>query len=195
MNYNYGFSRYGMNGGTVATYDPMVQSQLNQAMRQAQGQTTNVPADPDQVARLFNPDAFAQAAQGQRQNQAMQPRYDVRKRTPRTVQSKDKQASKLLPRSQVLSAEGQVLWPAKAPAEGELGKSRAAAEAAIKAAVKETEGGGKASVQNVVEAKDRLYAYGRPALEKAAAQSRQAAQGLLHFLTSLERVLDSLAGV
>ena len=101
----------------------------------------------------------------------MQPRYDVRKRTPRTVQSKDKQASKLLPRSQVLSPEGKVLWPAKAPAEGELGKSRAEVEAAIKAAVKETEGGGKASVQSVVEAKERLYAYGRPALEKAAVRA------------------------
>src|SRR3954471_1598189 len=107
-------------------------------MRAAQKDPT-AEAEMYQGANLFNPGPFAQAAQDQRQNQAMQPRYDVRKKTPRTVQSKDKQASKLLPRSQVLSAEGKVLWPAKAPAEGELGKSRAAAEAAIKAAAKETE--------------------------------------------------------
>jgi hypothetical protein len=196
QNYNYGFMRYGMAGGAPPAYDPMVQSQLNQAMRQAQGQMNGAaPADPDQAARLFNPDAIVPAAGNPPRNQAMQPRYDVRKKTPRTVQSKDKQASRLLPRSQVLTPEGKVLWPAKAPAEGELGKSRAAVEEAVKAALKETEGGGKASVRSVVEAKDRLYAYGRPALEKASTQSRQAAQGLLHFFTSLERVLDSLAGV
>jgi hypothetical protein len=196
MNYNYGFMRYGMTGAAGSPYDPMIQAQLNRGMRAAQGDMAGGAAgEMFQGGALNRPDAFAQAIQNQRQNQAMQPRYDVRKKTPRTVQAKDKPASRLLPRNQVLSHEGKVLWPAKAPADGELGKSRAAAEEAIRAAVKETEGGGKASVQSVVEAKERLYAYGRPALEKASGQGRQAATGLLHFLTSLERVLDSLAGV
>lgn len=193
QNYNYGFQRYGMSGLGGTPYDSMLQSQFNQGMRAAQHQMANTaPADPDQVANLFNPDPFAQ---GQRPNQAMQPRYDVRKKTRRTVQSKDNQASKLLPRGQVLSADGKVLWPARAPAGGELGKARETAESAIRAAVKETEEGRKASVQSVVEAKERLYDYGRPALKKASGSSRQSAQGLLHFLMSLERVLDSLAGV
>ncbi len=133
--------------------------------------------------------------QNQRQMQAMELRFDVRKRTPRTVHSKERQANKLLTRNQVLSSDGKVLWPSKAPNDGELGKSRAAAEAAIKVAYKEFKASGKASVQNVVEAKELLYSYGHPALDKAAGQSRQAAQSLHHFLSSLERTIDSLGGV
>ena len=60
-------------------------------------------------------------------------------------------------------------------------KSRAAAEAAIKAAFKEFKDDGKASVKNVVEAKELLYAYGHPALDKATKQSRQVAQGTISF--------------
>ncbi len=143
-----------------------------------------------------NPDeATMQAMQNQRQMQAMELRFDVRKKTPKTVQAKQRQASKLLTRSQVLSSDGKVLWPSKAPKDGELGKSRAAAEAAIAVAYKEFKAGGKASVQNVVEAKELLYSYGHPALDKAAGQSRPAAQSLWHFLSSLERAIDSLGGV
>lgn len=114
---------------------------------------------------------------------------------PEPCRRKARQANKLLSRSQVLSSDGKVLWPEKAPGDGELGKSRSAAEAAITAAYKEFKAGGKASVKNVVEAKELLYAYGHPALDKAAGQSRQANHGLLHFLTSLERAIDSLGGM
>jgi ribosomal protein S30 len=140
-------------------------------------------------------EAATQALQNQRQMQAMELRFDVRKRTPKVMQAKERQANRPLPRNQVLSFEGKVLWPNKAPNEGELGKSRTAAEQAIQTAYKEFKAGGKASVQNVVEAKERLYSYGHPAIDKAADQSRQAAQGLHHFLYSLEKAIDSLGGV
>src|SRR5262249_19522085 len=94
----------------------------------------------------------------------------------------------------VLSPEGMVLWPGKVPSEGELGKLKAAAEAAIEAAFKEYKAGGKASVQTVVEAKEQLYSYGRAALDRTARQGRLSAQKLLHFLTGLEQSLDSLGG-
>ena len=111
--------------------------------------------------------AALQAMQNQQQMQAMELRFDVRNMTPKTVQAKERAANKPLTRNQVLSSDGKVLWPGRAPSEGELGKSRAAAEAAIKVAYKEFKADGKASVQNVVEAKELLYAYGHPALEKA----------------------------
>ncbi len=76
-----------------------------------------------------------------------------------------------------------------------LASRRAAAEAAIAVAYKEFKAGGKASVQNVVAAKELLYSYGHPAIDKAAGQSKQAAQSLWHFLSSLERAIDSLGGV
>jgi len=192
-NYNYGFMRYGQGG---SPYDSMMQPVPSPGMMPAPyGGYGPAAAEVYQGADPNIQEAAAQAMQTQRQMQAMEPRYDVRKRTPRAVQSKARQASKLLSRNQVLSSDGKVLWPEKAPSDGELGKSRAAAEAGIMAAYKEFKDGGKASVQNVVEAKERLYSYGHPALDKVSGQSRQAAQGLHHFLFSLERAIDSLGGL
>jgi hypothetical protein len=196
MNYNYGFMRYDQGWGWGSSYQPMMQSQPNFGMGNAgYGVYGPAPAQIHQGADPYTQDAVAQAMQTQRQMQAMEPRYDVRKKTPKAVQSKSRQANKPLTRSQVLSPDGKVLWPGKAPSEGELGKSRAAAEAAIEVAFKEFKADGKTSVHNLVEAKERLFAYGHPALEKAASQSRQSAQKLLHFLSSLEQVLNELGGV
>ena len=192
QNYNYSFSRYGQG---EAPYDNMMQPVPGPGMTPAPYDGYGLSAtELYQAANPNNPEA-AQAMQTQRQMQAMEPRYDVRKKTPRRMQAKARQANKPLTRSQVLSADGKVLWPGKAPSDGELGKSRAAADAAIMAAYKEFKAGGKASVQKVVEAKELLYAYGHPALDKAAGQSRQAGQSLHHFLFSLEQAIDSLGGV
>ena len=195
LNYNYSFMRYGQGGfGGSAGY-PIMQAQSNP------GIGTPVYGVNGQVSGGIYPgdnpyaqEAAAQAMQTQRQMQAIEPRYDVRKKTPRTSQSKARQANTLLPLDKVLSSEGKVLWPGKVPSDGELGKSRDAAEAAIEVAVKEFKTGGKASVQKVVEANERLYSYGHPALDQTARQSRHSAQKLLHFLSSLEHALDSLAG-
>jgi len=196
LNYNYGFMRYGQGVVGGSPYGSMVQLQYNVSAGPTPSDVYGTPgAEIYQGGNQNIQEAAEQALQNQRQMQAMELRFDVRKRTPRTVQAKERQASKLLPRNQVLSSDGKVFWPAKAPSDGELGKSRAAAEAAIKAAFKEYKADGKASVQNVVEAKELLYSYGHPALDMAAGQSRQAAQGLHHFLSSLERAIDSLGGV
>ncbi len=195
-NYNYGFMRYGQGGFGGSAYSPMPQPQYNAGMGTSPYEVYGTPgAEVYQGTNQNMDEAAAQAVQNQQQMQAMELRFDVRKKTPKIVQSKQRQANKLLTRNQVLSSEGSVLWPSKAPNNGELGKSRTAAEAAIKVAYKEFKAGGKASVKNVVDAKELLYAYGHPALEKAAGQSRQAVQGLHHFLSSLERAIDSLGGV
>ena len=146
-------------------------------------------------ANPYVQEAAAQAMQTQRQMQAIEPRYDVRKKTPRTSQSKARQANTLLPLDKVLSSEGKVLWPGKVPSDGELGKSREAAEAAIDVAFKEFKAGGKASVQSVAEAKELLYDYGLPALRGLSAKNRPAAESLLRFFSSLEQTLNTLAGV
>jgi hypothetical protein len=196
LNYNYGFMRYGQGYVGGSSYGSMMQPQYNVGMRPSPADVYG-PATSEiyQGGNQSIQEAATQALQNQRQMQAMELRYDVRQMTPKTMQSKERQANRLLPRNQVISSDGKVLWPAKAPSDGDLGKSRAEAEAAIKVAYKEFKAGGKASVQNVVEAKELLYSYGHPALEKAAGQSRQAAKGLHHFLSSLERAIDSLGGV
>jgi hypothetical protein len=196
LNYNWDYMRYGLPGVGVSPWDPIMQSQLNLGMRTAQYDMYNAwSADMYQTANLYNQQAIAQALENQKQMQAMQPRYDVRTQAPRTMKSRDRGRTQLLQRNQVLSRDGKVLWPGRAPSEGELGKARAAAEAAIRVAVKEFEADGKASVQSVVEAKELLYAYGKPALEELAGKSRTATEGMIKFLASLEQVLNSLAGV
>jgi hypothetical protein len=180
----------------VSPWNPIVQAQLNLGMRTARYNLYNAwSTDMYQAANLYNQQAMAQAIENQRQMQAMQPRYDVRSQAPRTVPSSDRQNREPLPRNQVVSPDGKVLWPGRAPNDGDLAKARSAAEAAIRVAVKEFETAGKASVQSVVAAKELLYAYGRPALQKLAAENDAAAQNLFKFLANLEQLLDSLAGV
>jgi hypothetical protein len=196
MNYNYDYMRYGPPGVGVSPWNPIVQAQLNLGMRTARYNLYNAwSTDMYQAANLYNQQAMAQAIENQRQMQAMQPRYDVRSQAPRTVPSSDRQNREPLPRNQVVSPDGKVLWPGRAPNDGDLAKARSAAEAAIRVAVKEFETAGKASVQSVVAAKELLYAYGRPALQKLAAENDAAAQNLFKFLANLEQLLDSLAGV
>jgi hypothetical protein len=187
--------RYGQGGfGGSAGY-PIMQPQSNPGIgAPVYGVNGQVSAGIYPGANPYLQQAAEQALRRERQMQAIEPRYNVRKTTPRTSQSKARQAKTLLPLDKVLSSEGKVLWPGKVPSDGELGKSREAAEAAIDLAFKEFKTAGKASVQNVVEAKERLYSYGHRALDQTARQSRQSAQKLLHFLSSLEHALDSLAG-
>jgi hypothetical protein len=196
INYNYDYMRYGPPGVGVSPWNPIVQAQLNLGMRTARYNMFNAwSADMNQAANLYNQQAMAQAIENQRQMQAMQPRYDVRSQAPRTVRPSDRENRESLPRNQVVSPDGKVLWPGRAPNDGDLAKSRSAAEAAIRVAVKEFEANGKASVQSVVTAKELLYAYGRPALQKLAAENDAAAKNLFKFLASLEQLLDTLAGV
>jgi hypothetical protein len=146
------------------------------------------------AANLYNQQAIAQAMQNARQQRAVPPRYDVRKRVPKLASDSDAEAPKPLPRNQVLRDDGQVLWPSSAPSGGKLGRSRSAAEAAIRVAVKEFEAHGKATIQSVAEAKSLLFAYGKPVLDQLGRTNRTEAAKLLTFFQSLERALDSLAG-
>jgi hypothetical protein len=99
-----------------------------------------------------------------------------------------------LPRNEVLDKDGQVLWPSSLPSSETLDKAKAAAEAAIRVAVKEFEANGRASIQSVAEAKSQLFAYGKPALAQLVRANHDEAKKLLRFLASLEHVLDGLAG-
>jgi hypothetical protein len=196
INYNYDYMQYGLPGVGVSPWNPIVQAQLNLGMRTARYNMYNAwSAEMYEAANLYNQQAMAQSIENQRQMQAMQPRYDVRSRAPQSVGSKDRNNNQTLPRNEVLSPDGKVLWPGRAPNDSELAKLRAAADAAIRVVVKEFEATGKASVQSVVEAKELLYAYGKPALQKLAAENDAAARNLFRFLGSLEQLLDSLAGV
>jgi hypothetical protein len=193
--YNPGYAQYGLPGIGVSPWDPIVQAQLNLGLRTARYNMYSSWADQSNAAaNLYYQQAMAQAIKNQ-QALALQPRYDVRQRVPRPVSPADTSTPKPLPRNQVLKNDGEVLWPKVAPSSDMFDKPKAGAEAAIRVAVKEFEANGKASIQSVAEAKSQLVAYGKPALVQLVQIERDDAKQLLTFLASLERVLDTLAGI
>jgi hypothetical protein len=200
--YNPTYAQYGLPGVGVSPWDPIVQAQLNLGMRTARYQMYDAWANQSNAAaNLFYQQAIAQSIQNAQQQQAVPPRYDVRQRVPRPAPATDptntattNTTTKLLPRNQVMKDNGEVIWPASAPSDGAFGRSRAAAEAAIRVAVKEFQANGQASIQSVAEAKSLLFAYGKPALEELVQTNRAQAKRLWTFFTSLEHVLNGLAG-
>ncbi len=193
--YNPGYAQYGLPGVGVSPWNPIVQAQLNLGMRTARYNMYSAWADQSNAAaNLYYQQAVAQQIQNAQAMQTMQPHYDVQTRAPRPVPRPISVARDLLAKSEVLSANGQVTWPANAPSSEELDKARAGAESAIRVAVKEFETDGKATISSVAEAKSQLYTYGKPALEQLARASREEAKKLLKFLASLEQELNKLAG-
>jgi hypothetical protein len=193
--YNPGYAQYGLPGVGVSPWNPIVQAQLNLGLKTARYNMYSAWADQSNAAaNLYYQYAVAQQLQNQQHLQGMQVRYDVQTRAPRPVSSVNPEAKKLLAKGDVLNANGDVVWPAKLPSSEALDKSRSAAEAAIRVAVKEFEAQGKASIQSVAEAKSQLLAFGKPALEQLVRANRDEADKLLKFLASLEQALNSLAG-
>ena len=88
----------------------------------------------------------------------------------------------MLPPNDVFENDGTVVWPASAPSSRSLDRSRSAAEEAIQIAVNEYIRYGRATFERVVEAKNRLAAYGLPALAKLKRSNRDKAENLLDFL-------------
>lgn len=164
-------------------------------MRTARYQMSSARASlANAAANLRYQRAIAQAIQNARkQEPPIRRRSGVQQRAPRPAPPPDATALVLLPVDQLLTAEGAVRWPASAPADRAFSRARAAAESAIRIAVKEYESDGRTSAQCVDEAKNLLLAYGKPALERVALTSRSEAERLLKFFTSLEEALNDLA--
>ena len=194
--YNPGYAQYGLPGVGVSPWDPIVQAQLNLGMRTARYNMYSSWADQSNAAaNLYYQQAVAQPSKTSSSSRRCSRGTMSRLRTPRPVSGfRCRDEPKLLPRNDVLKNDGEVIWPATAPSSNTLDKSRSAAEAAIRVAVKEFEADGKASIQSVAEAKSQLFAYGKPALEQLVRTDRDEAKKLLKFLASLEHVLNSLAG-
>jgi hypothetical protein len=193
LSYNPTYAQYGLPGVGVSPWNPIVQSQLNLGMKTARYQMYSGWANQsNSAANLYYQEALGQQQRNSQQPLAVQPRYDVRNRVPLPVASAS-DAPRMLPKNEVLRGDGAVIWPEKLPVTPNLDASKAAAESAIRVAVREYEANGKASIQSVAEAKSQLFAYGKPAIEQLTWTNRVAGHRLLAFFQSLEQVLDKLA--
>ena len=82
--------------------------------------------------------------------------------------------------------DNQLLWPSVAPNSGDLGKAQSAADLATLAVLNEYNLKGLASVSTVTDAREKLLAYGRPALKEVRQSSTPALADTFHvFLLAL----------
>ena len=88
----------------------------------------------------------------------------------------------------------QLLWPSVSPISGDFGKKQATADLAVLAVLNEYDLKGLANVSTVVDARQKLLDYGRPALQEVRERSTPALADSFHvFLLSLYGNLGNAA--
>jgi hypothetical protein len=96
-----------------------------------------------------------------------------------------------IPLSSFFNGEGQFVWTADSPTEGDLKAKQSAFDQASKAVLAETKQNGVASIAAVTDARQKLIEYGQPALKYVRAHETPRIADLFHvFLLS---VYESLA--
>ena len=107
-----GYAQYGLPGVGVSPWNPIIQAQFNLGMRTARYNMYSAWADQSNAAaNLYYQQAVNQQIQNARMQAPIQSRYDVETRAPRPVAQANPKAAKLLPKSDVLKEDGEVIWP------------------------------------------------------------------------------------
>jgi hypothetical protein len=100
----------------------------------------------------------------------------------------------VLPLSSFFNAAQQLVWPAEAPVDGDLGEKRNSSDQASLVVLNETKQQGVASITSVAEARQRLLDYGQPALQAVRqVQTPRIADTFHLFLLSLYEALAQAA--
>jgi len=93
-----------------------------------------------------------------------------------------------VPRDQLLSDDGKILWPSAAPDT----PTRHAAEDAVRTVVREGRDAGHAAIRQVIDARNKLTAYAREALPGVKAGNAADAASLERFIVELEKTLQTM---
>jgi hypothetical protein len=189
----YGFAPFGYNAPLappMTMEDPIQQQQriaLNNSRYDLQtAQTAKAYAE----ANLFQAQAMATANQmGDPLQTPIRDKFNVRTMAPRSHRKTGAVAAKV-PIDQLMTQQGQVKWPAAAPA----GEGRDLVDAGTTALAEQVRATGKASVQAVNDARDSLYSYGLPALADVRKNSPADAAAFKDFLNNMDATLLSMAG-
>ena len=97
---------------------------------------------------------------------------------------------RVLSRDAIMDADGNLRWPAPAPNDGDLASDRKALDAAVQKVAADAKGpGGRAPIRDVVDARDKLYAYGNKAMQQVHTNDPPNASGVARFLNSLDHAL------
>jgi hypothetical protein len=98
-----------------------------------------------------------------------------------------------VPRDQLLSDDGTILWPSATPDDVAVAGTRKAVEDAVRGVVSASRTYGQASVRQVVDAKNKLTAFTRRALPIVGARNAADSGGLEIFIVELGKTLQTMA--
>jgi hypothetical protein len=94
----------------------------------------------------------------------------------------------------LVDAANRIVWPADAPAEGDLGPKRQVADQATSRVAAEVRAQGTAAMTSVAEARKELVDYGQPALQQLRTTTTPAVSESFHsFLLTLYQSLAQAA--
>lgn len=190
----YGFGPFGYNNtnNPASSFEDPVERQQRIALANSRydlqtAQTAKAYAE----ANYFQQQAMAAAQQNEPETPPapVREKYNVRTTTARSRPRASTAAPKV-PLDQLMTPEGQIKWPAAAPADA----ARARVDDAIGAIAKQFKQDGKASVQSVNEARDALYAFGLPALADVRKTKPSSGPEFKDFLNGLDAALTGMAG-
>jgi hypothetical protein len=100
----------------------------------------------------------------------------------------------LIPVASFFDASQRLVWPGEAPVEGDLKEKRDRSDQAMLVVLNETKQQGTASITSVAEARQKLLAYGQPALQAARRdQTPRIAENFHSFLLELYESLAQAA--
>ena len=140
------------------------------------------------AANFYQQQAIATAMENARQTAAMRPKYDPTTGSP-AMAPQPTPGHPTVPLDRLIDEKGQVIWPAFAP----RNDARGAADSAYQVAAQEYRQRGRASVAAALDAREKLYAYGRPALAKVRREQPPAGEPFKDFLNNLDVSLDLMA--
>lgn len=98
-----------------------------------------------------------------------------------------------VPRDQLLTSDGKILWPGATPEDAAVSGTRKPAEEAVRDVVDAGRVSGHATVRQVVDAKVKLAAFSRLALPIVKAKNAADSAALERFIVELEKTLQTIA--
>jgi hypothetical protein len=98
-----------------------------------------------------------------------------------------------MPREQLLSDDGKILWPSATPDDAVTGGTRRAAEEAVRNVLAASGASGHAPVKRVIAAKNALTDFARKALPIVKTKNAADAEGLERFIVELGKTLQTMA--
>ena len=146
------------------------------------------------AANFYSTMANETAYRNYKQSTGMRPFYPIGDRPTSNAADRPRPDRRpRIPLDQLVGSDGRVNWPNTAPTEpADLSKKRDEVDHSVKDADKEYRKNGRATVADVVAARNRLNDYGHRALDSIREKQPASVRDLAHFLNSLDFALLSM---